>query len=262
MNKLAAFRLDDLCATPGHTAAALAAFDFGLAKSGGVMVPTGAFDAGIAAVADLHRRRPEIDVGLHLTMQCEWANLDWRPVLPPGRVPSLVDERGRFLPLPRDNHDRGDFDADQVLAEADAQLARLRDAGIEPAYADEHMMFSWALGGDGANAVRDWCRNRGLAYAPDLDRPDSELADLRRDDGTFDAADVLASLPAGRAVMVVMHPAEVGDEERSLALPGGKPGHLIHARDGDRRLMLDPALRAAVGRGELEVLSLREMARR
>ena len=68
-------------------------------------------------------------IGAHLQLT------DGRPVLPPEEVPSLVDGDGRFFSktaLP------WTMNADEVLREWKAQLARLRQLGIEPAYLDTH----------------------------------------------------------------------------------------------------------------------------
>jgi len=58
--------------------------------SGIVMVPCPWFPE-IAAYA---RERPELDLGLHLTMTSEWKYLRWRPVASPEKVKGLLDEEG------------------------------------------------------------------------------------------------------------------------------------------------------------------------
>ena len=251
-----AFRMDDLAATPGHTRAALDAFAAGLARSGGVMVVTDEFPRSAPAIADFLRGRRDLDVGLHLCVNCEWQGMTWKPAATD--VPALTDDAGHLLPRPKDLHARGGFPVEQMLREFDAQLARLRDAGIEPTYADEHMGFSWAAGeGEaGPAAARDWCDRNGLLYAPPLPnhRPP------RRGDGTFDVDAVLASLPPGEARVIVLHPAEPGEIERSLTTDAMPPGEAARQRDGDRRLLADPRLIEAVREGRLLPLTLREVA--
>jgi chitin disaccharide deacetylase len=68
-------------------------------------------------------------IGLHLQLT------DGCPLCPPGRVPSLVDGRGRF---PDGIEGVGRLDPAEVLAEWRAQLACLRDLGVEPSHLDSH----------------------------------------------------------------------------------------------------------------------------
>src|SRR5262245_983783 len=75
-----------------------------------------------------------LGVGLHFNLTAG------APVSPPGRVPSLVDRAGRFLPLARllARALAGRLARDDLEREADAQLARLRAAGLRPTHADSH----------------------------------------------------------------------------------------------------------------------------
>ncbi|WP_428558674.1 MAG: carbohydrate deacetylase [Solidesulfovibrio sp. DCME] len=68
-------------------------------------------------------------VGLHLQLT------GGRPCLPPGEVPSLVTAEGLF---PRKKLDVADVAPDEVRREWRAQLARLRETGLEPSHLDSH----------------------------------------------------------------------------------------------------------------------------
>jgi len=95
--------------------------------------------------AEMLRRNPEACIGAHLTINAEWDDVKWSPVLPAEAVPSLVDADGMLLPTPRATHERG-ADPDEVLAETAAQLAKLRAAGLPVRYVDTHMGFAWLPG--------------------------------------------------------------------------------------------------------------------
>jgi hopanoid biosynthesis associated protein HpnK len=90
--------------------------------------------------------QPTLGVGCHLVL------LDGQPVLPPDQVPSLVDKRtGLFFPtlssfLPR--LVSGRIRPAEIEAEAAAQIALLKDAGLRLTHIDTHKhshMFPWVL---------------------------------------------------------------------------------------------------------------------
>src|SRR5262245_17204500 len=58
------------------------------ATCGSVMVPCPAFEE----IAEVARARPELDLGVHLTLNCEYEGYRWGPVCPDAR--SLVSRDG------------------------------------------------------------------------------------------------------------------------------------------------------------------------
>ncbi|RMF75578.1 MAG: ChbG/HpnK family deacetylase [Acidobacteria bacterium] len=77
---------------------------------------------------------PQFDYGAHLSLT------EGRPVLDPGRVPSLVGPDGRFVPLGRFfcRWLAGRICIDEVRAEWSAQIDRLREAGVPLRRLDSH----------------------------------------------------------------------------------------------------------------------------
>ena len=65
----------------------------GVGNSGSLMVPGPAFPEAAMRV----REAPEIDVGLHLTLNCEFEAGRWGPTAPAERVPTLLDGDGALL---------------------------------------------------------------------------------------------------------------------------------------------------------------------
>ncbi|MFN8540006.1 MAG: ChbG/HpnK family deacetylase [Thermomicrobiales bacterium] len=83
------FNADDFGLTAGTNAGIIGTFRRGLVRSASLMVTTPGFDDAIA----LARAHPDLDLGIHLALT------GVRPLLAPARVPSLVDDSGRFPTL-------------------------------------------------------------------------------------------------------------------------------------------------------------------
>ena len=66
----------------------------GLPVSVSVMFPTPWYQETV----EILKRNPDVSVGIHLTLNSEWKNYRWGPVLGRTAVPSLVDADGYFFP--------------------------------------------------------------------------------------------------------------------------------------------------------------------
>jgi chitin disaccharide deacetylase len=115
------------------------------------------------ALPDAARRLKNVSglcIGLHLTLNSEWDRLTWGPLT---RHPLLTDERG-FFPQSPTELPRTSEAIDAMLQEADAQLAALREVGLEPFYLDEHMVPSaWAVPELKA-PLEEWAAKNGLHW--------------------------------------------------------------------------------------------------
>jgi hypothetical protein len=87
---------------------------------------------------DILKAHPEVGVGVHLTLNSEWKNYRWGPVLGREAVPSLVDSNGYFYPsrtlLYANNPPHS-----EIERELRAQLERALNSGIRIDYLDYHM---------------------------------------------------------------------------------------------------------------------------
>ncbi len=123
---------DDFGLSDGVNRAVEQAWRNGILTSASIMAGGEAFDGAL----DVARRNPGLQVGLHLTL------VQGRPVLPADAIPGLVDERGYFPDNPVAAGMRYYFDRglrDQLRQEIEAQLARVRDAGIALSHIDGHL---------------------------------------------------------------------------------------------------------------------------
>jgi chitin disaccharide deacetylase len=129
--RLLIVHLDDIGMLHSTNAAAVTAFETGVANSGSLMVPCEWFPEA----ADYARAHPALDLGLHLTFTSERPAYRWGPVLGAASVPSLVDEQGYF-PVTWDESRH--VDLRELEAELRAQLARARQLGVVPTHLDSH----------------------------------------------------------------------------------------------------------------------------
>ena len=106
----------------------------GLPVSVSVMFPTPWYQETV----DILKRHPEVAVGIHLTLNSEWKNYRWGPVLGRTAVPSLVDADGYFFPSSEALH-QNHPDLKEVEKELRAQIERARGSGLKIDYVDYHM---------------------------------------------------------------------------------------------------------------------------
>lgn len=87
---------------------------------------------------EILKAHPEISVGVHLTLNAEWKNYKWGPVLGREAVPSLVDGDGYFFSSHAEFNTH-DIKADDFEKELRAQIARAMQSGLKIDYLDYHM---------------------------------------------------------------------------------------------------------------------------
>lgn len=174
---------DDLGLTAGVNRAIFQAHEQGVVTSTTLMANASAFDDA-AHAAQTHAAEKPLSIGCHVVL------LDGAPLLPPARVRSLLasangGESGVF----RNSFSelavavaRGRICADEVQAEAEAQIRKIKQAGINPSHFDAHKhahLFSSVLKpllraakASGIHALRNpFAPIKPLAFAHLLKRP-------------------------------------------------------------------------------------------
>jgi predicted glycoside hydrolase/deacetylase ChbG (UPF0249 family) len=204
---------DDLGRTSGINHGIFQAHERGIVTSATLMVhyPAAEEVPGLAA------SNQNLGIGLHL------AFTGGRPILPPARVPSLVDATGAFPAKP---DGLTGARADELLAEARAQLGRFRELmGRQPTHFDSHhhahrlpevldalVTLAWETGRP--------VRNAAPAVAERLQREGVRTTDHFVEDFYGEGAileglvRILGNLPPG-STELMCHPAVVDDELRS-----------------------------------------------
>lgn len=132
--KLLMVHADDLGMAHSKNVASIDALENGSVSSASVMVPC----PWIMEVAEYARENEgRHDLGIHLTVTCEWKNFKWGPVASLDKVGTLVDSLGYF------HSDCTAFaegiDLDELRTELRAQILKAKAMGIEPTHLDSHM---------------------------------------------------------------------------------------------------------------------------
>ena len=246
-------RADDAGSSRSANRAIREACVAGLARNVSLMAPC----PHIADAAAVLRDLPGVCFGMHVTLNCEWEVPRWGPLSPASAVPSLVEADGSFTRFPVHLHERNAA-VDEMMVEVAAQLAHLRALGFRLSYLDQHMGVGWVCGlGErlSAFAAREGLIDadrvvRGLPEAP---TPASPGADQHVDD----LIARLAASPPG-TFMALGHPCYDDAEMALVHGAGASAGEVGRDRDGQRRMFLDPRVRAAFAKHDVAAITYAE----
>lgn len=226
-------RADDVGSNRSANLATLEAYQKGILRNASFMAPCVGFKEGV----EMLKKEKGLCCGMHITMNAEWDAVKWGPVLPPEKVPSLVDENGLFFQTTQLLHDHNPR-LEEILEEMQAQLDLARKLGLDVKYADAHMGFTWVLDGL-ADEFGRWCQRNGII------NPRSFYANrLPKAEGTDPVERLIASLKMADpgTYLIVGHPAYDNEEMRALEHPGYPSEEVAVGRDWQRRIFTDPRI--------------------
>ena len=106
---------------------------FGTITSGATMVPCPWFPA----VAQMCKENPEMDMGVHATLNAEWESYRWGPVSTRDQATGLLDADGYFHQWHPGVYQNAKPEA--VAVEVNAQIEKALKAGIDVTHVDSHM---------------------------------------------------------------------------------------------------------------------------
>jgi len=268
---------DDAGMSHSVNKATIDAMKEGVVSSASIMVPCPWFKE----FAELAKQNPDLDYGIHLTLNSEWTNYRWGPVTPRGKVPSLVDEEGYLW----DNVPQVAMHAkaEEVAIELRAQVDRALEFGVPLSHLDTHMgaVFSRPdllevyvkLGIEYDLPVlflREIDKERSREY-PALAKHAEKFGKLLEQNG-LPLADRIAQFYGGdsfeqrRARYVesleklepginelIIHCGYANDELRSITASAER-------RDGDRRIFMEPEIAAMIKNLGIEVVTWKQVS--
>ncbi len=235
-------RGDDLGSCHSANLAFEEAYKKGLLRNAGVM----AICPDVREAAEMLAGEKGLCFGLHSSMNAEWDNIKWRPVLTPEKVPSLVDADGHLFQT-CDKLFHRPFVFEEVMNELQAQLDYLRELGFDIQYADTHCGWVWILK-EREEEFAKWCEREGLIMPRGFKRlPDTGAGGDR-------VERLIAQLEAAEpgAYMVVGHPGYDNEEMRQLGHEGHRGAQVAQAREWERRIFTDPRIIEYCGKNGVE----------
>jgi chitin disaccharide deacetylase len=265
---------DDAGMSHSVNRATIAAMEQGIVSSASIMVPCPWFKE-FAAYAKAH---PDRDFGIHLTLNSEWDNYRWGPVVGRDQAPSLVDKEGYLWDSVAEV--AANAKAAEVEKELQAQVARALEFGVPLTHLDTHMgavisrpdlvevyvnlglkfnlpvLFLRDLGGE----VRDErIRARAFQLLATLDEHRLPVLDQLTQlytNGTFEEkrAKYLQAIQGGKPGVhyLIVHCGYDDDELRAIT-------NSSKLRDTDRRIVTDPDFMKEVKSTGVEVVTWRQV---
>ena len=268
---------DDAGMSHSVNRATLDAMKKGVVSSASIMVPCPWFKE----FAEIARKNPELDYGIHLTLTSEWTNYRWGPVTSKDKVPSLVDPEGYLwdnVPLVAKN-----VQAEEVATELRAQIDRALEFGVPLSHLDTHMgavisrpdlvkvyvdlgieynlpvLFLRELDekrkreypqlAQGAAVLVKLLESKGL---PVLDRLAQFYGGNTHAERRATYIDTLENLEPGINQLII-HCGYADDELRAIT-------NSAERRDGDRRVFMEPEIAALIKNLGIEVVTWKQVS--
>ncbi len=132
-DRVVMFHCDDAGMSHASNLGAIESVEKGLVTSVSIMMPC----SWVAEIAKYAKEHPQLDAGLHLTMNSEWALYRWGPLAGKGNVPGLCDPDGYLWHSTQDTARHAT--PDEVEREIRAQIDKAEAMGLHPTHIDTHM---------------------------------------------------------------------------------------------------------------------------
>ena len=207
----------------------------------------------------LLKANPQVSVGIHLTLNAEWKNYRWGPVL--GKeVSSLTDEVGYFFPSRKTFHEHNPK-LEEVEKELRAQIARAMNSGLKIDYIDYHMGTAMDKP-EYRDIVETLAKENHLGisryfgefytdnmYPAPIESKQDSLIDILQN-----------KLEKGKVNLMVCHCGVDTDELRAMIdmNPSGPPKMSLN-RQAELSALLSPEFIAEVKKNKIKLITYREL---
>lgn len=131
--RLVIFHADDVGMCHGSNQAYFELYAAGILQTGSVMVPC-PWSPELLQACQQNR---SLDIGVHLTLTSEWAGYRWGPISTHDPASGLLDDEGYFWR--RVEGVQGHLQPAAAYQEMQAQIERVRRAGVDFTHLDTHM---------------------------------------------------------------------------------------------------------------------------
>jgi predicted glycoside hydrolase/deacetylase ChbG (UPF0249 family) len=216
---------------------------------------------------EILRKNPQIAVGVHLTLNSEWRNYRWGPVLGKAGVPSLVDSVGYFVPSSEEFLARK-YDLGEVEKELTAQMDRAVASGLKIAYVDHHMGTAAATP-ELRTVLERVAKKYGVGISRYFGESYHTMFDTPIESKKSAFLTYLSSINGSRTNLIVVHAAERSPEmevlfDRNNAAQnsaGGLPLVARH-RQSELEMVLSPEFAQLVRSGKVRLITYEQLVAR
>jgi predicted glycoside hydrolase/deacetylase ChbG (UPF0249 family) len=132
-DKVVIFHIDDMGFSHSSNLAAFECLDFGVASCGSLIVPAPWF----LEAAEIYRKNPKYDIGVHLTLTCEYELYRWRALSSVDPSTGLLDHERSLWRTAEEAIKNVNVKAAE--AEMRTQIQTALDAGVKVSHIDSHM---------------------------------------------------------------------------------------------------------------------------
>jgi len=132
-DKVVILHIDDMGFSHSSNLAAFECLDFGVASCGSLIVPASWF----LEAAEIYRKNPKYDIGVHLTLTCEYDLYRWRALSSVDPSTGLLDSERSLWRTAEEAIAKVNVKAAE--AEMRAQIQTALDAGVNITHIDSHM---------------------------------------------------------------------------------------------------------------------------
>jgi len=132
-DKVVIFHIDDMGFSHASNVASFECLDFGVASCGSILVPAPWF----LEVASMCRKNPKYDVGVHLTLTCEYDLYRWRALSSVDTSTGLIDSEGYLWKTEEEAVANVTTEAAEI--EIRSQIQTALDNGVDVTHIDSHM---------------------------------------------------------------------------------------------------------------------------